>query len=66
MPKKKYNKTRVKREMARVVDGLTNMLFDKMQNPDSVVPISGKVLMEMNSKVRTAFKRIKWALQFTT
>tara|TARA_Y100001938_G_C7846873_1_gene308855 strand:- start:59 stop:238 length:180 start_codon:yes stop_codon:yes gene_type:complete len=59
MPKKKYNKTRVKREMARVVDGLTNMLFDKMQNPDSVVPISGKVLMEMNSKVRTAFKRIK-------
>tara|TARA_R110001599_G_scaffold33331_1_gene108037 strand:- start:6 stop:185 length:180 start_codon:yes stop_codon:yes gene_type:complete len=59
MAKKKYNKTRVKREMARVVDGLTNMLFDKMQNPDSVVPISGKVLMEMNSKVRTAFKRIK-------
>tara|TARA_R110000823_G_scaffold194252_1_gene325619 strand:- start:23 stop:202 length:180 start_codon:yes stop_codon:yes gene_type:complete len=59
MPKKKYNKVRVKREMARVVDGLTNMLFDKMQNPDSFVPISGKVLMEMNSKVRTAFKRIK-------
>jgi hypothetical protein len=59
MPKKKYNKVRVKREMARVVDGLTNMLFDKMQNPDSFVPISGKVLMEMNNKVRTAFKRIK-------
>jgi hypothetical protein len=59
MAKKKYNKVRVKREMARVVDGLTNMLFDKMQNPDSFVPISGKVLMEMNSKVRTAFKRIK-------
>ena len=59
MPKKKLTKAQVKRELGKMQAAIGKMFVDKVNRSDSFVPMSEKTLLELNSKVKTAFKRVK-------
>ena len=59
MPKKKLTKTRVKRVLAKTLDGMYDMVLDKMGHANSDVPMSLPKLMDMHKQLQNAAKRMK-------
>lgn len=59
MPKKRLTKAQVKRELGKMQSAIGKMFVDRVNRPDSFVPMSEKSLLELNNKIRTAFKRVK-------
>lgn len=59
MPKKRLTKAQVKRELGKMQAAIGKMFVDRAYRPDSFVPMSEKTLLELNNKVKTAFRRVK-------
>ena len=59
MPKKKLTKTQVKSKMIKAGFLIGDLASDKMYQPDSLVPLSSKKLLEVIEVFQRAFKRIK-------
>jgi len=59
MARKRLTKAQVKREIGKMQSAIGKMFVDRVNRSDSFVPMSEKSLLELNNKVRTAFKRVK-------
>jgi len=59
MAKKKLTKTQVKSKMIKAGFIIGDLVSDKMYQPDSLVPLSSKKLLEIIETMQRAFKRIK-------
>ena len=59
MPKKKLTKTQVKKKLKTIMNASYDLVLDKMGHADSFVPMSEKVLLELNKKIRSTFMRVK-------
>jgi len=58
MPKK-LTKAQVKAQYKSLIKAISRLTNDKMSHPDSKVPTSIKMLIQMAKDVLTAFNRIK-------
>ena len=59
MVKKRLTKAQVKRELGKMHAAIGRLFVDRVKNPDSFVPMSEKVLLELNKKIRSTFMRVK-------
>jgi len=59
MPRKKLNKTKIKRDLSGAMGRIYNLMVDKIGHPDSNVPMSVSKLLEIHKAVSSAWKRVK-------
>jgi len=55
---RKMNKKRVRTNLTRIFGGLTNLLEDKIGQPNTLVPMSVKVMLEMHGKINRAIQTL--------
>jgi len=59
MPKKKLTKAQVRAQYKTLMKTTSKLVFDKLEHPDSLVPMSMTVLVDLAKKLANAFNRIK-------
>ena len=59
MPRKKLTKAQVKRKLKAIMKTTADLISDRMNHPDSVVPFTPAKLFDMSTVANNAFKRIK-------
>lgn len=59
MPKKKLTKAQVKKKLKTLNTISSDLFMDKLYHPDNNVPLSVKILGDLNNTFSRAIKRIK-------
>ena len=59
MAKKKLTKVRIKKDLRRMSFFIMEFMQDKLEHPDSKVPLTPKKLLELNTVIKNAFNRTK-------
>ncbi len=59
MAKKKLTKVRIGKDLRRMSFFIMNFMQDKLEHPDSKVPLTPKKLLELNAVIKNAFNRLK-------
>lgn len=59
MPRKKLTKAQVKSDISASMSRLYNMIVDKLNYPDSHVPLSLAKLLDLHKVMSSAWKRMK-------
>ena len=59
MPKKKLTKAQVIRAMRMISTNLGKLFFDKLEKPDSKVPLSLEKMTKLHKEIASAVKRVK-------
>jgi len=58
MPKKKLTKRQVIAKYRKILAMTYDLGLDKMGHPNSLVPQSNKVLLELNTKIQNILRRL--------
>ena len=59
MARKKLTKTQVLRAMRIISTNLGKLFFDKLEKPDSRVPLSLEKMTKLHKEIASAVKRVK-------
>ena len=58
MAKKKLSKAQVKKELFKANLALVKLFNDKMEKPDSFVPMTTKAILDINNKILIAQRKL--------